>query len=556
MIVGVFVLALNVVEAIVEILEELDVRFVFGLPGTPTLPFYDALFSSKIRHILTRHEQSASYMADAYAKVTGNIGVCDGSIGPGTTNLATGIATAWTDNSPVLVLTGQVSLSKMGKGAFQEIDSVSMFQPIVKASARLYDPNMVFNLMNEMINEAVSRRRGPVHIDIPFDVQKSLIDIRLKKPLEKLKTVDYDLKRVKQAVQYLIKSKKPLIIVGGGCNYSSNTSRELISFSEFLNLPVMTTFNGRGVIPDDHSLFAGRIGIRSRGYVDRILSNSDLIIGFGCRFAELSTRGWTVINENSKIIHVEIDPKQIGKVYSNEFGIIGDARDILNSMLKEAKTVDKIGDWSSWLRFIKEAKEEWFEKNLQKMTSQKTPLKPQNVCYAIRKCFGRDTIFSVDAGNNKMWASTFLDIYEPRTWIQSGGFGPMGYGLPAAIACKLAKPEKDVVAICGDGGFLMTMEEMTTANRHNTPITVCILNDNALGTIKHRQKLDYNGRFISVDLVNPDFVKLAEAFNWHGERIEKPSKIKSSLYEAQKAARSGVSTLLDFVIDPNEHLPP
>lgn len=547
---------MNVAEAIVKVLEESDIRFVFGLPGTPTLPFYDALYSSKIRHILTRHEQSASYMADAYAKVTGNMGVCDGSIGPGATNLTTGIATAWTDNSPVLVITGQVSLSKIGKGAFQEIDSISMFHPIVKASARLHDPNMVFSLMNEMIGEAISGRRGPVHIDIPFDVQKSVIDPRLQKPRKKLKTVDYELQRVKQAIQYLIKSKRPLIIVGGGCNYSSNTSRELISFSESLNLPVLTTFNGRGVIPDDHPLFAGRMGVRSREYVDRILSTSDLIIGFGCRFAELSTRGWTVINENSKIIRIEVDPKQIGKVYPNEFGIIGDARKILNIMLKEVRTFNKVGDWNSWLRSIKEAKEEWFERNLQKMTSKKTPLKPQSICYSIRNCFGRDTIFSVDAGNNKMWASTFLDIYEPRTWIQSGGFGPMGYGLPAAIACKLAKPEKDVVAICGDGGFLMTAEEMATANRYNTPITVCMFDDTALGTIKHRQKQDYNGRFISVDLVNPDFVKLAEAFNWNGERIEKPIQIQESLNRARKAAHSGVSTLLDFVIDPNEHLPP
>ena len=553
------ILGLRVSEAIVKVLEDVGVTYVFGVPGSSTVPIYDALYSSKIKHILTRHEQSASYMADAYAKVTGRMGVCDASIGPGGTNLTTGVATAWTDGSPVLALTGQVSLSKIGKGAFQELDIVSMFKPIVKSTSRLVDPNSVFKLMSRLISLAVSNRPGPVHIEVPYDVQTSVVDSKIKNgPLLERKSVEHNPERVMEVLSYLYNAKRPIIIAGGGCHYSrEGASREIISLAEYLNIPVVSTFNGRGTIPDDHPLSIGRMGVRSKDYIDKVLGETDVILAVGCRFAELSTRHWTAIKESSStIIRVDIDATQIGRIYPHEVGIVGYAKEVLQSLLEGAKTTDYHGSWISWVQGIQEAKREWWGRHKPIMTAKHIPLKPQSVCYAIRKSFERDTIFTLDAGNHKMWASTFLDIYEPRTWIQSGGFGHMGYALPAAIACKLAKPKRDVVAICGDGGFLMTMEEMATVNREGIPIILCIFDDSALGLIKHQQQLTYDGRFISVDLTNPDFVKLAEAFDWHGERVERPNQIAEALLNAQKRARTGTSSLIDFAIDETELLPP
>ncbi len=555
----------KVAEAVVRTLERLEGDIVFGIPGSQTCPFYDALYSSTIRHVLVRHEQMAAYMADAYAKFTGKVGLCDGTGGPGATNLLTGIATAWTDSTPILAFTGQQPLSQLGKGAFQELDHVAIFRPLTKWSARLVEPEKTVETVTEAYRTAKSGRPGPVHIDLPVDVQTQLLSSKDLWLLDEWSLAVSEPRLagepsgIREATKMLVAAHRPVIIAGGGVHYSGRAWKSLRALAEHLEAPVATTFNGRGSFPEDHPLSAGRMGIHAPSYNDRILAEADVILAVGCRFASLSTRQWSNVNPNADLIHIDIDREAIGKNYPTKIGIVGDADRVLAAVLDEAKTFESIaaGRRRDWLKFLEEAKESWRRSDWHlKASSEAIPLKPQRVCSEIRKIFDRDTVFTLDAGNNKLWASTFLDIYEPCTWIQSGCFGPMGYALPAAIACKLASPERSVVAICGDGGFYMSLHELSTAVQEGAPVLVCIFNDGALGTIKHHQRRLYGGRFISVDLENPDFAALAETFGCCGLDVEKPSQLGPSLKEASRAVRGGQPAVVNIHIDGEEPLPP
>ncbi|MEM3019404.1 MAG: thiamine pyrophosphate-binding protein [Candidatus Bathyarchaeia archaeon] len=553
---------MRVAEAVVRTLEFLGVRLIFGIPGSQTCPLYDALYDSAIRHILTRHEEGAAYMADAYAKATGRLGVCDGTGGPGATNLLTGIATAYTDSIPVLAITGQQPIPNLGKGAFQELDHLALFRPVVKWNAQIRRAEDAKMLVVEAFKRSFSGRPGPVHLDLPLDVQKEFIeDGEPPKPdaLRIPKSPKPEDRLLESAASLLLGSERPLMILGGGAHYSpSEASKEALALAEHLAMPVVTTFNGRGAFPEDHPLSAGRMGVHDRDYTDSTIAEADVILAVGCRFAELSTRHWKSLPEGVRLIHVNVDASELGKCYPTELGIVGDAKETLRGILEALRSLShpRSLEGSPWVQALLRRKELWYEKNRAAIGSEATPLKPQRICHELRRFFGRSTIFTMDAGNNKMWASSFLEIYEPRTWIQSGGFGPMGYALPAAIACKLAKPEANVVALCGDGGFSMTMYELSTAIQQNTPIVLGIMNDGALGTIRHRQIFSYGGRILSTILRNPDFVKLAESFDWHGERVERPGEIIEALKNAQKSVSDGIPALIDFRIDGNEPLPP
>jgi acetolactate synthase-1/2/3 large subunit len=557
-------MTLNVAEGIVKALEKLGVQIIFGLPGSQTCPFYDALFSSSIRHVLVRHEEMAAYMADAYAKFTGKPGVCDGTGGPGATNLLTGIATSWTDSSPVLAFTGQQPLSQIGKGAFQELDHVSIFKPVTKWSTQLVEPQRAIETMKEAYKIATWGRPGPVHINLPVNIQTQDLTAENERLLEKW---PFDLSpprpsgnpsAIREAVKLLASSSRPLIISGGGVHYSGRAWKALRALAEYLEVPVATTFNGRGSFPEDHPLSAGRMGVHTASFNDEVLSRADVILAVGCRFASMSTRRWSNINPDAVLIHVDIDPEIIGRNYPPEVAIIGDAGSVFRSMLKEAKEVAADRQRrEEWLEFLEEAKERWKRsKWFTEIGSDGSLLKPQRVCMEIRRVFDRDTVFTLDAGNNKLWASTFLDIYEPCTWIQSGCFGPMGYALPAAIACKLAGPSRTVVALCGDGGFYMSVHELSTSIQEGAPVIVCILNDMALGTIKHRQRDSYGGRFISVDLKNPDFAAVAEAFGCIGLEARTPLQLRRALTEGIRELRRGETVVINIYIDGEEPLPP
>jgi len=557
-------MTLSVAKGVVKTLEKLDVGLIFGIPGSQTCPLYDALYSSSIRHVLVRHEQSAAYMADAYAKFTGKLGVCDGTGGPGATNLLTGIATSWVDSIPVLAFTGQQPLNHLGKGAFQELDHVAIFTPITKSSRCLLEPEGTVEMVREAYRIATWGRPGPVHIDLPLDVQTQLLS---GKDLGLLEEWSFELlppepcgerDQIRAAAKLLVSSARPLIISGGGLNYSSRSWKILRVLAECLEVPVATTFNGRGSFPEDHPLSAGRMGIHASTYNNHLLAEADLILAVGCRFAALSTKQWSNVNPNATLIHIDIDAEAIGKNYPAKIEIVGEAGKVLEALLEEAKTLrfrsEKRRDW---LRLLEEAKEAWRRTHSYQTTlSGNALLKPQRVCSEIRAFFGRDTVFTMDAGNNKLWASTFLDIYEPCTWIQSGCFGPMGYALPAAIACKLAAPEKSIVAIAGDGGFYMSLHELSTALQEDAPVLVCILNDKALGTIKHLQKTRYGSRYLSVELKNPSFAAVAEAFGCHGLEAKTSGQLKTALEEALRTVRTGQPAVIDIYIDGDEPLPP
>ena len=555
---------LKFAEGVVKALEKLEGELVFGIPGSQTCPFYDALYSSPIRHVLVRHEQMAAYMADAYAKFTGKVGICDGTGGPGATNLLTGIATAWTDSTPVMAFTGQQPLSQLGKGAFQELDHVAVFKPLTKWSTRLLSAEKAVETVKRAYAVAVSGRRGPVHVDLPVDVQSQPLgrkDLGLLEewswPVSEPRSIG-EPNAIKEAAKLLAASLRPVVIAGGGVHYSGRAWKPLQALAEDLQVPVATTFNGRGSFPEDHPLSAGRMGIHAASYNDSILAEADVILAVGCRFASLSTRQWSNINPDADLIHVDIDAGVIGKNYLAKIAIVGDAGEVLRALLEEAKTLQSGAQKRrDWVKFLEDARESWRRSDWHlKTSSEAIPLKPQRACSEIRRFFGRETVFTLDAGNNKLWASTFLDIYEPCTWIQSGCFGPMGYALPAAIACKLASPERSVVAICGDGGFYMSLHELSTAVQESAPVFVCIFNDGALGTIKHHQRRLYGGRFISVDLENPDFAALAEAFGCRGLDVERPGQLRSSLEEGSRAVRHGQLAVVNIHIDSEEPLPP
>ena len=557
-------MSLKVAEGIVKALEKLGVQIIFGIPGSQTCPFYDALYSSSIRHILVRHEQMASYMADAYAKFTGKPGICDGTGGPGATNLLTGIATSWTDSVPLLAFTGQQPLNQIGKGAFQELDLVSIFKPVTKWSTQLVKAERTVETIKEAYRVATWGKPGPVHVNLPVDVQVQNLTAEDEALLDKW---PYDLSpprpsgnpdAIRKAVRLLASSSRPLIISGGGVHYSGRAWKTLRALAESLEIPVATTFNGRGSFPEDHPLSAGRMGLHAASYNDVVLSRADVILAVGCRFASMSTRRWSNINPNAVLIHVDIDPRNIGRNYPTEVGIVGDAERVLNSMLEEASRINVENERrKEWISYLNSAKEKWRRSRwFVESKSEDAALKPQMVYMEIRKLLKRDTVFTLDAGNNKLWASTFLEIYEPCTWIQSGCFGPMGYALPAAIACKLADPSRLVVALCGDGGFYMSLHELSTSIQENAPVIVCILNDMALGTIKHHQRSFYGGHFISVDFENPDFASVAEAFGCAGLEVKTLSQLRSAVREAIRDCKGGETVVINIHIDGEEPLPP
>jgi len=363
---------------------------------------------------------------------------------------------------------------------------------------------------------------------------------------------------IKEAMKLLVSSSRPLIISGGGVHYSGRAWKSLRALAELLEIPVATTLNGRGSFPEDHPLSAGRMGLHAASYNDEVLARADVILAVGCRFASMSTRRWSNVNLNGILIHVDIDPGNIGRNYPAKISIVGDAGKVLKKMMEEAERMKMENQRRrEWLEFLNSAKERWRESRwFAESRSGDSSLKPQRVCMEIRRLLNRDAVFTLDAGNNKLWASTFLEIYEPCTWIQSGCFGPMGYALPAAIACKLAGPSRTVVALCGDGGFYMSLHELSTSIQEDAPVIVCIFNDGALGTIKHRQRDSYGGRFISVDLKNPDFASVAESFGCIGLEAKTVSQLRSALKEAIREFKRGSTAVINVYIDGDEPLPP
>ena len=533
--------------ALLKMLEDRDVETMFGYPGGPVIPIFDEILESSVRHVLVRHEQCAAHMADAYARVTGRTGVCLATSGPGATNLVTGVATAFADSTPMLVLTGQVATKSLGLGAFQEVDAFSLMMPVTKHNYRVLDLKDLPYAIDHGWNVTKTGRHGPVHIDLPVDTMNSQIDESLLSHRYPGKKVMEDLSAVPTAIEWIRAAKRPIILSGGGV-VSSNASAELIRFAEMLRAPVVMPLLGLGTIPAEHPLSLGSVGMHGKMCSLSALKESDLIIAVGTRFSDRTHSFHSQMAPGCKIIHIDIDMVEFGKHNQVSADILADAKKALTELMRQLGTAPRHEGW------CKEVME--FKKRCECDTDYDTsPIIPQKVMHEINRILDDDTIVTTDVGQNQMWAMHHLKIRRPRQLITSGGFGTMGFGLPAAIGAKVACPDKKVMTITGDGGLLMVIQELATAVAENTPIVICLLDNGWLGMVKQWQNLFWNDRYSGTQLYasNPDFVKVAEAFGAKGMKVERASEIGDAL---KTAFASDKPFLIDIKVDPRENVLP
>jgi acetolactate synthase I/II/III large subunit len=538
-------------EALIKSLQEQGVDIVFGYPGGQVLPLYDMIYDSDLRHILVRHEQCAAHAADGYARASGKVGVCISTSGPGATNLVTGIATAYMDSSPIVAIAGQVPSWLIGNDAFQEVDTIGMTMPITKHNFQPLTADEIPETIKSSFYIAGTGRPGPVVIDLTKDAQEQELEF---KGDFKINLTGYKPTRkghplqIKRAANLIQGAKKPVILAGGGIILSSS-SKELITLAELIGAPVTTTLLGKGCFPEDHELALGMLGMHGRRPANFAVDDCDCLIAVGCRFSDRTTGKVDEFARNAKVIHIDIDPAEIGKNVDVDIPIVGDAKIILSNLVKaisQFRTSPKNGEWANHLKNFKMS-------SIPKTSFDNIPLKPQQVMREIMEAVDEDTIMTTDVGQNQMWMAHYYLSRKPRTFLSSGGLGTMGFGFPAAMGAKVAMPESDVVAVCGDGGFLMVSQELATIKEYDIPIVVCVLDNRYLGMVAQWQNLFYEKRLSHTHLGEvPDFVKLAEAFGVNAERVERPGEMRETL---KNALNSGEPTLIDIIIDPEEILP-
>jgi len=534
--------------AVIESLYRENVEVIFGYPGGQVLPLYDELYDANIRHILVRHEQAAAHAADGYARATGKTGVCLATSGPGATNLVTGIATAYMDSIPIIAITGQVPRSLIGYDAFQEANITGITLPITKHNYLVQDTKDLPTIFKEAFYIARTGRPGPVLIDIPKDVQNEIIEFEYPEEV-KLRgykpTFTGNEQQIKKAASLILKAEKPIFYVGGGIIFS-NACEELKDLAETILAPVATTLMGMGAFPSAHPLSVGMLGMHGTRYANYAIQESDLIIAVGVRFDDRVTGKISSFAPNAKIIHIDIDPAEIGKNVRVDVPIVGDAKNILKSLARYVK-IEQIKT-DAWIRKIDAWKKEY------PLTYKKDNLlRPQFVVEQISEVCP-DAIIVTEVGQNQMWAAQFFNYKNPRTFISSGGLGTMGYGFPAAMGAKVGKPECTVIDIAGDGSFQMNSQELATVVQNDIPVIVAILNNGTLGMVRQWQKLFFNRRFSATCIQGSvDFVKLAEAYGALGLRATKKSEVKDVIVEAVK---SGRPTVIDFVVEKEENVTP
>ncbi|MFP4655568.1 MAG: acetolactate synthase large subunit [Methanohalobium sp.] len=533
--------------ALIECLYKENVDTIFGYPGGAVLPIYDEIYKSSLKHILTRHEQSAAHAADGYARSTGKTGVCVATSGPGATNLVTGIATAYMDSIPMVAITGQVPSFMIGNDAFQEANITGITMPITKHNYLVQDANDLPRIIKEAFHIASTGRKGPVLIDIPKDITSQEIDFYYPENVELRgykPTYKGNLQQVKRASELIEKSKKPVIYAGGGI-INSNASEELKEFAEKINAPVTTTLTGIGGFPGNHPQFIGMLGMHGTKYANYAIQESDLVIAVGARFDDRVTGKIAAFAPNADIIHIDIDPAEISKNIKITVPIVGDAKWILKSLAKQVTPCD----FGPWLQKINQ----WKEQYPLKYIKSDDVIKPQYVIEQIYEACN-DAVIVTEVGQHQMWASQYFKYKEPRTFITSGGLGTMGYGFPAAIGAKVGKPEKVVIDIAGDGSFQMNCQELATAVQHHIPVVVAVINNCYLGMVRQWQELFFEQRYSCTCLEDSvDFVKLAEAYGALGLRAEKPEDVRPVIDEA---LASGRPTVIDFVVEKSENVSP
>jgi acetolactate synthase I/II/III large subunit len=540
-------------KALITSLENEGVEIAFGLPGGANLPIYDALVEADFRHILVRHEQSAAHMADGYARVKRKAGVCFATSGPGATNLITGIATAYADSSPVIAITGQVPLMMIGKDAFQETDIIGVANPCTKYAFQPRTAIEIPEVVKKSFYIAESGRPGPVLIDIPKDVQQSeaeiffpdLIKVRGYNPI-----IDPDLTNVGKAVELLRSAQRPIIMAGGGVILSGAFS-ELQALAELLMAPVVTTFKGKGAFPENHPLAMGPIGMHGHPEANKIILEADLIVAVGARFSDRSVGRFDEFGKGMNIIHMDIDPAEIGKNKSVDIAIVGDVKSSLRSMVKMlSKDIIKKDSNNEWLKRRKELIDYYLEtlKDYSREITAKKSLKK------LREILPAESIVTTEVGQCQMWASLHFDVISPGTFFSSTGLGTMGFGFPASIGAKAAKPEAPVVDIAGDGSFNMTENALAVSVLDKLPVIVFLLNNYMLGMVAQWQRTFYDRRYMGVHQRNcPDYVKIAEAYGATGIRVGSMNELEKAI---KYAVTSEVATVIDIPIDPEEDVYP
>lgn len=541
-------------EALVRALEAEGVDFVFGLPGGANLPIYDALVDASLRHILVRHEQSAAHMADGYARIKRKAGVCFATSGPGATNLITGIATAYADSSPMIAVTGQVPLAMIGKDAFQETDIIGVANPCTKYAFQPRAAVEIPESVKKAFYIAESGRPGPVLIDIPKDVQQAREDIQFP-DLIKVRgynpIIDADLSQLERAVETMIKAERPIIMAGGGVILSGAFS-ELQAMAELLMAPVVTTFKGKGSFPENHPLAMGPIGMHGHPEANKIIIEADCIIAVGARFSDRSVGRFDEFGKGMTIIHLDVDPAEIGKNKAVDIAVIGDVKASLRTavkMLAKHKVTQRTKD-DPWLKRRKELIDYYADtiKDYPRELTAKKALKK------LRELLPSDAIVTTEVGQCQMWASLHFDVISPGTFFSSTGLGTMGFGFPASIGAKAAKSQSTVVDIAGDGSFNMTENSLAVSVLEKLPVMVFLMNNYMLGMVAQWQRTFYNRRYMGVHQNScPDYVRLAEAYGAQGIRAESMNDLEGAI---RKALKSDVATVIDIAIDPEEDVYP
>ncbi|PHZ29529.1 MULTISPECIES: acetolactate synthase 3 large subunit [Yersinia] len=549
-------------EMVVRSLIDQGVKHVFGYPGGAVLDIYDALHTvGGIDHVLVRHEQGAVHMADGYARATGEVGVVLVTSGPGATNAITGIATAYMDSVPMVVLSGQVPSSLIGYDAFQECDMVGISRPVVKHSFLVKRTEDIPTVLKKAFYLASTGRPGPVVIDLPKDIVGPAVKMPYAYPEQvSLRsynpTVQGHRGQIKRALQTILAAKRPIMYVGGGA-INSACHEELLAFAEKLNLPVTSSLMGLGSFPGTHRQSVGMLGMHGTFEANMAMHNTDLIFAIGVRFDDRTTNNLAKYCPDASVVHIDIDPTSISKTVNADIPIVGDAKQVLVQMLELLPQIDSAQDFDS-LRDWWQSIEQWRARNCLGYNKESGKIKPQAVIETLHRLTKGDAYVTSDVGQHQMFAALYYPFDKPRHWINSGGLGTMGFGLPAALGVKLALPDETVVCVTGDGSIQMNIQELSTALQYNLPVLVLNLNNRYLGMVKQWQDMIYSGRHSQSYMDSlPDFVKLAEAYGHIGIAIRTPDELESKLADAlSQLSETNRLVFVDVTVDETEHVYP
>ncbi|WP_071394126.1 thiamine pyrophosphate-binding protein [Bacillus tuaregi] len=540
---------MNGAQAVIETLKREGVKYIFGLPGTTIMHLLDALYDEQeIRYISVRHEQIAAFMADGYARATGEIGVCMASRGPGAANLTIGVHNAHAESVPILALLGQVSDSVYYKDAFEEMDLVKFFEPITKWSMEIHQTERIPELLQRGVKTALSGRPRPVAVSLPLDVQIKEVEEFTYRPIYRTDSRVVDLQGIPAAVDLLKEAKNPVILAGGGIAIS-NATDVLVQLAEQQSVPVLTTWRKPNVFPNDHELYFGNVGPGCPPVCWEMLEQADLVLAVGVHFSEFSTKRWTAISEDAKLIHIDVDEEELGKIYVPDVGLLGDARETIRNIIEQMGPVNERLQNRELYQALRPKYSN--ETTLPKILNH-TPVESSAVMSVINEIVEeKNPIIVEDAATFGPWLTRF-GKFQPGGFYAAAG-GSMGWGFPAAMGIQLANPDKVVINVTGDGAFWMVAQDLETAVRENIPVINLVLNNFCYGNTRDRQKTGHNERYVGIHYNNIDFAAYAKLLGAYGERVESSEQLYGAIH---RAIESGKPAIIDVIQDPFEGLPP